>query len=546
VTTSFVKESGGISLVDKNGNSMVTSANSEDSVHYIVFSTGKDQNGGYTRDGSLASPCDTSKADGENCNTDTTGDAKKAIYSLNEYNESDSADHYDDIVMQYSAIETPLWQVSGSGGYHIRDVLGASGKVGIGVPTPSQKLEVGGAEADVLIEDDGTGTLGKAMFHELCDEGGIGNCFVVEEFGSEPVAHPNFQCGGATPYAVGFENGKIKCSDSPEIKCPSGSKLKGIQSDGSLVCDNVTGCPAITTEVCGVTHTISPKIYTPGTWNPNNYDEVVDGIDRKHRFRCKSNGSWAGPFKSGSCSCTPKTESTTMSCNAYKSTGNWTGDVDVTSETVCTPGPVTTTTESGASDCECVPKSETTPPQACPAGYSGTYTKTRDWVCDGTYSGDWTSWTSSESTDCVCDSSATDTKDFSCPSGYEDPTGKITRKRTYDCAADSWGPWEEESNTCTCNGSTQVIKEACPDDGDVGEISKYGVYNCDTEVWDWTIESTCGPVTYRWHDKSGASGPYSSGLTARLGSNCDNPGDKTSCSIRGTGGHIHYDVCECE
>jgi prepilin-type N-terminal cleavage/methylation domain-containing protein len=550
VASSFVQDSGGISLIDKSNNTLIEPA---DTAHYLIFSTGKDKNGAYTREGFALSACDTSRADGENCNTSNSGLDKKAIYAFNEYNDSGNADHYDDVMKHFSSVETPLWQIADSGGYHIRDLLGGgSGQVAIGSPTPQEQLDIGG---EIRVEDDGTNTLGKSKFNEICDKT-INGCFSVEEFGG---SHANFRCGETgdaysdndLPYAYGFADGKIKCSNAPaETECPPGTKLRGIDSDGALDCETLVGCPSKNVTLCSVVQTLAPKIYRSPSNDPNNKVTLTAGVTKQEVWRCRSNGNWTRHSYSGSCSCTPNSSTTTETCTSYKGKGYWTGTVNITTNTTCSPGPVTTKTVSGAGSCACDgPKTETAPDN-CPTGYTGSPTKTRDWTCAATASsGSWGTWSSNKATACTCNSSATDTQDFSCPPGYDDPSGKITKERTYDCTATptGWGAWSEIANTCTCNGKMETVITGCSS-GDPGNIKKERQFNCVTDTWGpWITTNSCGAVSYYWKNKSSAKGPFGSSISPFVGDSCISPGDKQPCSSpTATGSYMHYNVCECE
>lgn len=535
----FVRGSGGISLIDSNGDSLVSPPAS---VHYLVYSTGRDKNGAYNREGGLINSCDTSRLDGENCNTAASGGADEAIYAYSEYNDSGSGDHYDDFMKQYSTLETPLWQVSGTGGFHVRDLLDdEAGMVAIASSTPEEQLDVG---EEILVTDDGSATLGKSRFNTICDKT-KNNCFSLEEFGGD---HANFRCGGATPYAVGFADGKIKCSANPsEIRCPSGSKLQGVNPDGTLDCDTMIICPSENQRLCGNMHTLPSKRYIPPWDNEANEHTLTDGINYYRTWRCRDSGQWQLIALGGSCSCSPSETSYTISCNAYKGSGYWIGDVTYENAVSCNPGRDVDTTVIGADECVCDPQTETDDNYACPPGYSGTYTRSREWTCSSPSEGSFGPWTDNQDTQCVCDSSETQTQEFFCPPGYDDPSGSITRERSYDCSTDSWGPWYEVDDTCTCHGRTETVYESCPD-GEVGEIQKQRQFNCATNNWGpWVENNSCGTVSHYWRNKSAGEGPYGSRVSPSLGDTCYNPGERKSCSSPTvSGGYLYYDVCECE
>ena len=102
---------------------------------------------------------------------------------------------------------------------------------------------------------------------------------------------------------------------------------------------------------------------------------------------------------------------------------------------------------------KCVPLAPETQTIACPAGYVGSTTQTRQSYCPDTYSTSplWGPWVTTAST-CVrlptCQVSS-ESQSLSCPTGY---TGSITQTRMATCpdpyGAAVWGAWTTTSNSC--------------------------------------------------------------------------------------------------
>jgi hypothetical protein len=91
------------------------------------------------------------------------------------------------------------------------------------------------------------------------------------------------------------------------------------------------------------------------------------------------------------------------------------------------------------STCHCVPDAQDVP-SACPANFTGSVNKHRDFVCPDAK---WTAWTTTSN--CTCKPSV-EQKDFDCPDGFD---GKITKTRSVTCPDGTLTDWVEKTNTCT-------------------------------------------------------------------------------------------------
>ncbi len=530
VVGTYVQESGGISIVDGAGNSLV---NPPATAHYVIFSSGKDLSGAYSREGiATGMPCVTTQNDGENCNTGLIGNQINAIYSHAAHSMANDTNHYDDTLKFYSSVETPLWRIADPAGLHIRDLIAAEagGRVGIGgIVAPTDTVHVAG---QVRVEN------GKSMVGEICNSSGT-DCFSTSKFAS-PIGHPHFTCP-TSKQGTGFSNAKIDCTINPEFRCPPGDKLKGIFPDGSLNCGSFTGCPSQNITLCPADNYNLPASL-PNTWHLTN---PVSGISHQQWWRCQSNGTWLHWSNVGICSCTPVDITTTVSCNSRRP-GNWTGTIQLKTETVCPSG--TTTYTELSDNCVCDPKTNTGT-SSCPSGFTGTKITENNWTCTDADNGSWSGWhVVLPDNYCTCNPSSQQ-MDFACPAGY---TGTLTKEKDFVCPAGTWTGWDDKPpvvDTCTCGGTppdTRVIGCTSPL---VGSIVQHRNYNCLLDAWDpwFEFSNDCGAVTFSLRDKSVPTGPLSGALPRHLGSTCTVPGETVACSSFAGGGKFwHYPVCECE
>ena len=101
------------------------------------------------------------------------------------------------------------------------------GNVGVGTPTPTEKLHVG---LDLKIETD-------AKAFEYCDNPGpLGSCFDTEQ-----IAGPGSNCGDPRFAAYAISQGEIQCREiemAPVTgNCPAGQYLVGISNQGNIHCE---------------------------------------------------------------------------------------------------------------------------------------------------------------------------------------------------------------------------------------------------------------------------------------------------------------------
>ncbi len=555
----YRKDSGGVSIVNGAGISMVTPAAS---AHFVVFSVGDDRRGAVTRYGRQVEACGNpdTQQDAMNCQTGSSSPYNLAVYRMSTQSSSATAAHYDDFVRYYASVETPLWRVSGVTGDNIVDLID-TGNVGIGVSSPAAKVHVSGTVK----------TSEAYMAQQVCNENGA-DCFIVDGIGGNDAnpataklqcnnpAHPSYN--PARPYVTGYQFGEAVCgSGTEEMRCPAGQILSGVSADGTLNCSAVTGCAPITVNMCEV-NGVWQQAFIPSGVTNQVYQTDVFGVSYRRTYRC-TNGAWALQSQTGTCSCTATTTVENLNCSAVFGgpANGWTGVATRPRTTTC-PSGATTYGAIDSSACECVNVTEQRnrtcqqSPFNYPTGYacpSGQSPKDkRDWTCTARQAGSYTSYTVLAGSDCcTCTSGVRQTQWVSCGNGFN---GTKEQERFSTCPGNT--AWADTgNNSCTCNSSLfELTQESCPDVNgvaQVGIIEKRRNWNCGKSPqpgWDdwFIVNNNCGPVSYQWRPKTTGHGPYGVALSNTAGTSCPTQGQQAPCSYPATGGYTHYDSCRCE
>lgn len=529
--STYQKANGGISIIDNQSTpeSIITPPAT---AHYLVFSSGPDKAGAYTANGGRMSiPCPAGTADAENCNT--SGANNKAIYRFTRNSDVAGADKFDDYVLFYASVETPLWRIADDEGLDIRDLLSggtAVARIGIGTNDPSQTLQV--ASGNMYVRTN-------SQANRLCDVAG-NDCFKTTSIGGD---EPAMQCP-LGEYVQRIENDKVECTDNLDIRCPTGTIMTGIDGNGIFICKAVVGCPETLVTTCA-----PATAMLPAGVEGQIYDTPMTGYSFRRHYRC-TNGTWVprSPASTGLCSCVNQVNTPgAVQCNVYKRAmcgncanfGHWSGTVPTTTNRTCPANAVTTY---GADNCQCVPRNFVEA-IACPTGYTGSGTKTTPWVCDTATTGHYEAPVINTAS-CTC-TATVQNDNPGCPVGY---TGVRTRTRTFDCgtAPPSWGPWTDVINTCSCTGATEYRTVGCPT-GQVGTIYEQRNYNCATDTFDaWTETSrSCANVVHTWQPVSGTTNVGKVGV--ERGSYCTQPVGNQACyfSTGTTPPYRYYDECSC-
>ncbi len=437
----YRKDAGVISVVDERKNPLV---NPQGSAHFVVFSSGPDKRGAYSRTGALMAPCPAttvSTADALNCpasvgkgNGDVldqvaysdTGNLDSrsapwmpaATYRQSRYGASMSVPemYFDDYVRFYTSSESPLWRVADSEGRNIVDLASTSGqsKVGVGLVNrdPVATLELAGNGAASVLGATALKT------DSICDNSG-NNCFKPEQIAGDNGC--TFNADG-TPrldsngYGVGCETAasktrmncpagsyvtriygdagkaKVECTQDLVITCPSGQSMIGIDGTGKLICEGVASCPPLNVSTCNIAGTW--REYTlPSGLQGQTFTTTPIGFSYRATYFCDS-GAWRQQSTSGLCECTPVTNQIVENCtDPSKREGFWNGTTRSEFTRVCNANGTmtenTTVIEPASTACTCREGTQTQL-RPCDTGFtSGNKVFKRDWQCQSSTSGRW-------------------------------------------------------------------------------------------------------------------------------------------------------------
>ena len=580
----YQKNLGGISVIDGNGQSLIDPVGS---AHFVVFSTGPDLAGGYSREGRAVAAV-TGTRDYENVNTSSSN--KAAIYSKAETAKAPGAAHFDDSITYYTSVETPLWRLTDSSGVNIRD-LGASGvdsqvTVGSTLPPSGASIDVTGdirAKLDTAVES-------MLITNNICSKDNA-DCFAIPLIGTPSPGAAPMQCPPGQ-YVTEISSGHVTCSSSAKITCGPGQTLMGIDGNGELQCTTISGCPATPKLVCSTNHTLphgeTGDIVTLRGGLVVDATQSPPALSHIQNFKCLPTGVWYMYWSTGGCSNTCPNAGTmttgTQACNTWANSflawntnslpapgGNWEGtitdsqnwsyeddhiywvysgfDGDYTNlpGAYCVglsfPG-------SRVQNCQCVNKS-ISGTRACPQGQNlGTITTANNWTCNASPApvgvmpalnqGTWA--VTDVSNTCACGAEPATTETLQCPSGY---SGSYVRTRSKSCPSGVW-TWNKTGPTgsdCPCDPTaTETQTTACTGGSEV----KQRTMNCVTNSFgSWTtISNTCGSVALKWTGGTqvgmGQTGPQKN-------SSCTTAGAQSSCwTYNGMGQSVSFSGCVCQ
>jgi len=577
VQGTYRKDAGGMSIVDQTGASAISP---DSSAHFIVFSVGEDGRGAYTRHGQLKRTClaPTQALDAVNCHTGNTGSDNLAIYRVSSRATTDTSTHYDDHVKYYSSNETPLWRMAND--TDITDLLDvpAGGRVGIGSSVPVVPLQVQG-EIHVATDYTAEEICNNTNFNVNADD-----CFNPNLIAGDEDA---MKCGPGE-YVVRIIDGRVECrlaTDPVITACPPNTVAIGLQlnANGDAVpeCAGVSGCPAITVNMCQVDG-VQETAYIPPGVNGDLWDTPVSGTSFRRHYRCNGE-NWVprSPATSGICSCTPASGSDVVQCSATNvmpgtgTAGNagatrcnysqcWTGTASRAWSRTC-PDNVVTYENVNNDNCACrepytLSRTRTCAQLGHPSGWSWVGTQPRQtstWTCTGDQSGVWSGWTLVEGTDtCTCEETV-ETRHRTCYQYYNDQglngsgfTGTgVDQQRIVSCPGPTYGPWTNTSAVnCSCDETQYIVEtsDVCPNAGEVGTITYFRFMDCSTGNWGprEEVNNGCAVPYNRWQ-QAGQQIPGDGPLPDKLGNNCPSFGATSTCSVPSGGGYAHY-PCRCQ
>jgi hypothetical protein len=466
-----------------------------------------------------------------------------AVYGVSQESGSGSDNQFDDVADFFMQDDVPLWQVSEDNENNIHQIL--PGNVGFNVSPGLAVENRGQISGAVRVQDDPTttgpdDTEGRVLVDKVCTYEGAdspdGYCFPSSKIGGEDT---DMACPDGE-HIVGISGGRVECElDSLiEVRCPDGEIMRGIESDGTPMCDipPPSPCDAQEFSICGEFQS------TEGGTQNNGTSTIYGGANASATYRCQD-GSWKKISSNGSCDCTPGIIKTTHgSCGT-----GYSGQKTTTVTRVCPSGETEQTVDD--SECTCVPTSSTRN-KNCPSGMNtGTIMQQRDWVCDANGNGKWTNWTTTSDT-CGC-TEETDNRTVSCGGNLH---GSYRQQRTKSCPTGAWGSWTNIDNpdtACTCVPDTQQRRLSCPAGYD-GEIIQTRDLTCGSSGANWTgwteTSNTCKPIPPRvcYWSSSGSATTSSTGLGDSAGGPCE-CGEKGPCNRRlSPSSYSNYTNCSCD
>ena len=295
--TSFDPTTGGVEVIDANGNSVVPAFGQPGATgHFFIASLGEDGVGAYTQGGTQknAALCGAGASlQSNNCNFQATNSFRAA-----QATSVAGAGHFDDVVAYYTQNEMPLWQVSTVAGAATGAIVQkAGGNVGFNVANVNSALSGKGDvnNGAIRAQQDATGPAGlnegHVMTQSLCEKG-TANCFSTNLIAGDLTAGTGgIKCPAATPFMVGIANGQPKCVAELVASCGGATPaLQGINPDGTL------NCGAAPPACVPTTSSVDCASVGQGDYGVINYSTDCNGIQTVSSNTCGYNPTDPTPY----------------------------------------------------------------------------------------------------------------------------------------------------------------------------------------------------------------------------------------------------------
>lgn len=600
VPATFDRNGGAIGIVDGQATprSVITP---EDSGHFMIFSSGPNAIGAYSKEGKLKFACAGAGLDVENCNTGTPAAQKKATYRVANYSTTLGASLFDDTVKHYTSGDIPLWVVSSANRDNIVDNIDAGNSADShiaigGAASTEYLLRVTGnikANTDPVAVTDPTS--GSVRANSICNATD-GSCQMELApallGGSKTVSDPTYYPANATnmncpagQYVTKIESGQVSCApiNDAGASCPltaTGQQqyIVSVKNDSGgnrvIVCAPAAtsaDCNAYNDTICnnpyeqsrpvpagrdGDIFRVNPVDLTPA--EPRDYQAFYE-------LTCKAGIGWqlnGVGSKPGLCQiCVAGTVVTGLACDDVDDgdlgAGYWTGgNYDYTEVTGCSPYMTYGASSNYPAACTCTPGPDRTYTDSCPFGQTGTgIVYSSSWVCSGGHAGYWSGYTETSRScapDPACTDQTTNGYAYDCPAGYSGTGTPLVNTR--QCSTGNWTGWTPTGGpkACTknCTPSTGTEWDGICPSPKSGKGKQFNYANtCDV---DGNLTHTLGSPTgledcfnHSWQTISTATGgPYAvaPGLP-EAGSSCNIVTDLAGACY--TGGYYTYD-CSCQ
>ncbi|MBL8639386.1 MAG: prepilin-type N-terminal cleavage/methylation domain-containing protein [Alphaproteobacteria bacterium] len=228
-------QNGVINVVDEFGNN---TAGVNNDGQFVIYSSGETGLGAYNANG-IFTPCNIATSDGENCDGDFT--FRQALAN----SEGAGGGFFDDRLLAYNVSGGDLWMSVTDNNFlpttHMRPFF--TGAVGIGTDTPATAPPAGAN--NLMLDVSGTLKAGAIRTDNLCNVNGTFCLNVNSNTGFFGNRQPGVNsCATPGNVMTGISSGQVVCA-APTIAapgvdktCPSGSFLKGLLSDGKIICSN--------------------------------------------------------------------------------------------------------------------------------------------------------------------------------------------------------------------------------------------------------------------------------------------------------------------
>jgi len=580
----FDPNSAGISILNDQNVSVITdNAGNPGQAHFMIFSTGENGSGGFTKEGGPI-PCPATGLDINNCDFATDSVFQIAQTSINDAAGATST--YDDVISYATHEDIPLWEKDPSdtdtndvamklpGNFGISRIVGSSA-----AEHPSEKVQVDGVIVvrdnpyttdDPYTTDTIEGQEGKIEAENICDySSDTKTCFqsnlIAGEIIIDKITGEHKSGGMVCPtgqYMTGIRNGAPICKDEIIVTCPSNSIAIGIKSNGKLKCaaPPLPGCASETTTICNKSKLLPAAPHGTKQKISVSTDPGNPGGTRSQDFKCK-NGKWLaqGSEYGSPCDCTTATGGTeTVSCAVSSDCGSrFSGTGAVVQQQFQCPSARWTGVEITPGNCKCETTTGPIKKSSCP---SNLYNK-KGGKIEYRYTHNCTTRQCERKelgNTCGC-VPKTEHKSKQCPGGL---TGTIDLQRKVTCpdgpnGTYKKGPWENkggkpDSFFCSCEANKFVDKQDCPTSGHVGDYWVEVDFQCPSaKTVETVVKNTCAPPpepTCAW--KIQGSGNQTSevptGKPHNASCGCETDLGKGGLCHRSLGSRYEIGPCLCE